>query len=120
MPRPTPDSIALTTPTCFVMGGATKAGKIKLIGTGLNAIWAANNSQVCEINVAGAAHNNFTDLSWVTALKWFGQLGSVANKKFGEWLNGFLVAYFDHHLKGVPYDYPMWPEAALEGRVAAQ
>lgn len=117
---PKPNSVSLTGPTCFLMGGSTKAGKINMIGTRLNSIWATNNSQVCEINVSAAAHNNFTDLSWVTVLKWFGQLGSVSNKKFGEWLNGFLVAYFEHHLKGSSYDYPMWSEAELEGQVTAQ
>lgn len=117
---PEPGQITLNSPTCFLMGGSTKAGKVKLTGTRLNSAWARNNPQVCEINIEGAAHNNFTDLSWISILKWFGQLGPVPNKKFGNWLNGFLVGYFDHHLKGQAYRYPSWPEAVVEGRLASE
>jgi|GEM_PF-2636127 len=117
---PHPGSLNLNTPACFLMGGSTKAGKVKLTGTYLNTLWANNNPQVCEINIEGAAHNNFTDLSWVTPLKWFGLLGSVPNKKFGKWLNGFLVAYFDHHLKNQAYNYPNWKGATISGTVTAQ
>lgn len=103
---------------CFVMGGATKFGRKKpLQGTGLNRYLATTNPGFCEINIDGAAHQNFTDLSWVTPLKWFGQLGSVSNKKFGRWLNGFMVAYMQHHLQGRPYDYPAWPGVEVVGNI---
>ncbi len=115
---PTHDSVTLTTPTCFLMGGSTKAGKLKLRGTHLNSIWARNNPHVCELNIEQAAHNNFTDLSWVSVLKWIGILGPVPNKKFGNWLNGFLVAYFNHHLKKQPYSYPLWESGELVGNIS--
>ncbi len=100
------------------MGGSTKAGKLKLRGTHLNSIWARNNPHVCELNIEQAAHNNFTDLSWVSVLKWIGILGPVPNKKFGNWLNGFLVAYFNHHLKKQPYSYPLWESGELVGNIS--
>lgn len=107
----------LTVPTCFLMGGSTKGVKSTMHGTQLNSSWAQHSNHVCEINIAGAAHNNFTDLSWVSILKWFGQLGPVPNKKFGNWLNGFLVAYFNHHVKDRPFNYPLWRDAELVGKL---
>lgn len=117
---PENESMDLAAPTCFVMGGATRMGTTRLAGTGLNTQWARRQTGVCEINVATAAHNNFTDLGWVTPLKWFGQLGPVKNKAFANWLNGFLISYFDHHLKAKPYDYPLWETATLTGQINAR
>lgn len=102
---------------CFLMGGATKAGRKRVRGLHLNRYLANANPGFCEINIEGAAHQNFTDLSWVTPLKWFGQLGSVSNKKFGRWLNGFVVAYMQHHLQGKPYAYATWPDAEVIGNI---
>lgn len=102
---------------CFLMGGDTKAAGTRLQGINLNRFLATANPGFCEINIADAAHQNFTDLSWVTPLKWFGQLGSVSNKKFGRWLNGFVVAYMQHHLQGKPYDYATWPDAQVTGNI---
>ena len=115
LPRET--SLELVTPTCFVMGGATKMNKVVISNLGLNRPFAENNAQTCEINIAKAAHNNFTDLTYVTPLKWFGLLGPIKNKHFGKWLEGFLVAYFDSKLKSKAYDYPMWPDANLFGTI---
>lgn len=102
---------------CFLMGGDTKAAGTRLQGINLNRYLATANPGFCEINIEDAAHQNFTDLSWVTPLKWFGQLGSVSNKKFGRWLNGFVVAYMQHHLQGRPYDYATWPDAQVTGNI---
>ena len=105
---------------CFLMGGDTKVAGTRLQGSNLNRYLATANPGFCEINIADAAHQNFTDLSWVTPLKWFGQLGSVSNKKFGRWLNGFVVAYMQHHLQGKPYDYATWPDARVTGNIERQ
>lgn len=105
---------------CFLMGGETKAAGKRLQGTNLNRYLATANPGFCEINIEDAAHQNFTDLSWVTPLKWFGQLGSVSNKKFGRWLNGFVVSYMQHHLQGIPYAYATWPDAQVIGNIERQ
>ena len=114
---PDENSINLSTPTCFIMGGSTKMGKTKISNLYLNSPWAQANKDVCEINVTKAAHNNFTDLTYVTPLKWFGQLGPIKNKAFGDWINGFLIAYFDSKLLGKHYSYPIWPSAELVGTI---
>lgn len=105
---------------CFLMGGDTKAAGERMRGLNLNRYLATANPGYCEINIEDAAHQNFTDLSWVTPLKWFGQLGSVSNKKFGRWLNGFVVAYMQHHLQGIPYEYATWPDAQVIGHIERQ
>ncbi len=117
---PEPDSLSLAMPACFLMGGATRMAGVPLQGTHLNRWWTRQNEDVCEINIETAAHNNFTDLGWVTPLKWLGQLGPVKNKPFADWLNGFLVAYFNHHLNGAPFQYPLWEGATLTGHIDAR
>lgn len=117
---PEPGSLDLAMPTCFLMGGASRMGGTRLEGIGLNSHWAKRQSGVCEINIETAAHNNFTDLGWVTPLKWLGQLGPVKNRAFSNWLDGFLVSYFDHHLNGVPFDYPLWENVTLTGEIHAR
>lgn len=114
---PDEKSFRLSTPTCFIMGGSTKLGKTRISNLNLNSPWAQANEDVCEINVNKAAHNNFTDLTYVTPLKWLGQLGPIKNKAFGDWLNGFLVAYFDSKLQGKHYSYPIWHSAELVGSI---
>lgn len=114
---PHESSLELVTPTCFVMGGATKMSKVVVSNLGLNRPFAETNLHTCEINIPKAAHNNFTDLTYITPLKWFGLLGPIKNKRFGQWLEGFLVAYFDSKLKGKAYDYPLWPGADLNGTI---
>lgn len=114
---PKENSLELSTPTCFIMGGATKMAKIIASNLNLNRHWAEANEAVCEINIAKAAHNNFTDLTYVTPLKWFGLLGPIKNKAFGDWLSGFIIAYFNNKLLDKTYDYPMWHKAELIGSV---
>ncbi len=114
---PKENSLELSTPTCFIMGGATKMAKTIASNLNLNRHWAEANEAVCEINIAKAAHNNFTDLTYVTPLKWFGLLGPIKNKAFGDWLNGFIIAYFNHKLSDKTYDYPIWPGAELTGAI---
>ena len=110
---PTEDSLNLSTPTCFIMGGATKMAKTVASNLNLNRPWAEANEAACEINIAKAAHNNFTDLTYVTPLKWFGLLGPIKNKAFGDWLNGFIIAYFNSKLLDETYAYPMWHDAKI-------
>jgi len=114
------DDLNLSANTCFIMGGSTKLGKTVVSSLHVNRYLAEQNDNVCEINVVRAAHNNFTDLNWVGLLKWFGLLGPIDNKKFGPWLNGFLVSYFNHHMKGKEYNYTMWMNAEITGQIVVR
>ncbi|NOX51420.1 MAG: hypothetical protein GXP16_12930 [Gammaproteobacteria bacterium] len=114
------DDLQIKAPTCFIMGGSTKMGKARVSNLHVNRYLAEQNDQVCEINIARAAHHNFTDLNWVGILKWFGMLGPINNKEFGPWLTGFLVNYFDHHMKDKEYNYEMWKDAQITGQIVAR
>ncbi len=43
---------------------------------------------------------NFSDVNYVTPMKFTGLLGAVDNQQMGEQLNQLLITFFDFHLKG--------------------
>ncbi len=114
------DELEIDAATCFIMGGSSKMGRALVSNLHVNRYLAEKNDKVCEINIASAAHHNFTDLNWTSLLKWFGLLGPINGSKFGPWLNDFLVTYFDHHIKGKDYNYSMWKNAEVTGQISAR
>jgi len=86
-------------PHCAFQGGFTKLGKQNIGITDmaqhgiLNSKWGG-----CTIDSSAAHHNNYTDLTYIGMLKWFGLTGKVHSKKFGTWMNQSSLAIMEHYL----------------------
>lgn len=61
------------------------------------------NAPAYTMTIAGAAHNNFTDLAFVSPLgKWAGLHGDVPPETMNKIMNEYALAFFNQHLMDVP------------------
>ncbi|ELR67703.1 Carboxylic ester hydrolase [Photobacterium marinum] len=68
----------------------------------------------CEAQFTGAAHMNFSDLNYVTPLKYAGILGAIDSNVMHKATNGLLVGFFNQYLRG---GEPMQAPADVEFRM---
>jgi len=103
-------------------GGAVAGGEYVINSSGMNdAFYFAAKQAVCSMTVQGAAHHNFSDLTYIQFLKNTPVLGPIDNKRAGSILNAYTLAFFNKYLKGIDSplltgDSPRFPEVILKSR----
>lgn len=86
-------------PHCAFQGGFTKIAK-QDIGTTNMSQRSIQSSQYggCTIDTPLAHHNNYSDLTNIGMLKYFGLLGKVNGGDFGKWMNETSLVVIQHYL----------------------
>lgn len=89
----------LNKPICFVYGDIDEglfASHSKLNDPLLKGVSGSH----CSFTFKGANHNNFTDVNYITPMKYFGYIGEVDNQEMGKQLNQLITEYFNWQLLG--------------------
>jgi predicted dienelactone hydrolase len=114
--------ISLRVPVFFMSGTHTLIGSKPLSMAGVNAAWLESAAAPAyELVIEGAAHQNFSDLTYVPFLKMMGRIGPIDGAKAGAMIEAYTLAFFDRYLKSdaspildrVPAE---WKELTLDRR----
>ncbi|MFO6423929.1 dienelactone hydrolase family protein [Motilimonas sp. KMU-193] len=86
-------------PICFVYGDESEGLFASYQGIN-DTLLKDVQAEHCSVTFKGANHNNFTDVNYITPMKYFGLIGEVDNQQMGKALNNLLLGYFDWQLNG--------------------
>ena len=94
---------SLQVPFAFVYSTDTRIGNIRCDQSGLNdGFFLSANAPVYRRTVQGASHENFSDLTYIDALKGNPLLGSIDNRAVGKLTTQLVIGFFAHSLQGGP------------------
>jgi len=94
---------SLEVPFAFVYSTDTRIGNITCDQSGLNdGFFLSALAPVYRLTVQGASHENFSDLTYIDALKGNPVLGSIDNRAVGKLTSQLIVNYFAHYLQDGP------------------
>jgi pimeloyl-ACP methyl ester carboxylesterase len=94
---------SLQVPFAFVYSTDTRIGNVTCDQSGLNdGFFLSASAPVYRRTVQGASHENFSDLTYIDALKGNPLLGSIDNRAVGKLTSLLVVDYFAHYLQNGP------------------
>ncbi len=71
-------------------------------------IFLNSDNPVYTVTINGTAHMNYSDLTYISILKFMGIIGPADGKKAGILQNSYILAFFNKYLKGI--DSPLLKE----------
>ena len=92
----------LKIPFLFVYSTANKAGKYIIDWAGVNDFLAESTSApFYSLTVKGTGHMSFSDLTYISMMKFTGINGTIDGNKCGKMMQEVISAFFDKYLKGI-------------------
>jgi pimeloyl-ACP methyl ester carboxylesterase len=114
--------ITLRVPVFFMSSTHTLIGSKPSSMAGVNGAWLGSAAAPAyELVIEGAAHHNFSDLTYIPFLKMTGLIGPIDGARAGAMIEAYTLAFFDRYLKSAASpildEVPAgWRELTLERR----